>query len=120
MKKKKEVKRFQVNQQHQNRSYQQTGGRTPVLLQVKQVEEQRQNVVKLTQESTASEIDVELNQKHLNNFLAGRKVLVKDETLPTTRRVMIKNLSTNTGDKKLFQICKSIGEVQVRPRLDGF
>lgn len=109
-----------INQQHQNRSYQQTGGRTPVLLQVKQVEEQRQNVVKLTQESTASEIDVELNQKHLNNFLAGRKVLVKDETLPTTRRVMIKNLSTNTGDKKLFQICKSIGEVQVRPRLDGF
>lgn len=104
-----------------NRSYQQPGGRTPVLRQVKQIEEQQQqNVVKLAQDSTASEVDVELDQKHLNNFLAGRKVLVKDETLLATRRVMIKNLSTNTGDKKLFQICKSIGEVQVRPRLDGF
>lgn len=109
-----------MNQHHQNRSHQQMGGRTPVLRQVKQVEEQRQNVVQLLQDSTVPEVDVELDQKHLNNFLAGRKVLVKDETLPATRRVMIKNLSTNTGDKKLFQICKSIGEVQVRPRLDGF
>lgn len=66
------------------------------------------------------EPEVQLDQKHLSTFLADRKVLVKDEALMSTRKVVINNIATSTGDKKIFQICKNIGEVQVRKQLQKY
>lgn len=62
------------------------------------------------------EPDLQLDEKHLSSFLADRKILAKDETLMSTRKVVIKNISTSTRNNKIFQICKSIGEVQVSNR----
>lgn len=56
--------------------------------------------------------ELKLDKEHLSNFLADRKILAKDEGLMSTRKVVIKNISTSTGDKKIFQISRSIGEVQ--------
>ncbi|XP_076269280.1 uncharacterized protein LOC143201945 isoform X1 [Rhynchophorus ferrugineus] len=82
-----------------------------------------QRNVKNANVSTASDInsevvqvkqepDLELDPKHLSSFLADRKVLTKDETLMSTRKVVIKNISTSTTNKKIIQICANIGEVQ--------
>ncbi|XP_050309628.1 RNA-binding protein 33-like isoform X2 [Anthonomus grandis grandis] len=66
----------------------------------------------IVQQSEEDGSDVKLDEVHLSNFLESRKVLVADKALMSTRQVFIKNIATSTGDKKIIQICRDIGEVQ--------
>lgn len=51
-----------------------------------------------------------------NNFLLNRTVLAKDQSLPCTPVVVVKNLSATTTEPKIRRLCQGIGEVQVRIR----
>lgn len=107
---------FKGNHQNQQLS---AGMRAPVLQTLQQVDERNQTVTKVNQFATSARIsleepDIQLDARHISTFLADRKVLLKDEALMSTRKVLIKNIATSTGDKKIYQICKNIGEVQVR------
>ncbi|XP_066259129.1 uncharacterized protein [Euwallacea similis] len=121
------IKNRQVHQQ--NRHQQQhtlNTSRTPVLQPIKQIDDQQfplknrtlvtakisNRVIPLAQTTVQADPDIQLDKEHLSNFLAERKVLLKDDNLLQTRRVTIRNIATSTEEKKLFQICKGIGEIQ--------
>uniref|UniRef100_A0AAR5PM57 RRM domain-containing protein n=1 Tax=Dendroctonus ponderosae TaxID=77166 RepID=A0AAR5PM57_DENPD len=102
---------------HQQNQQLSAGMRAPVLQSLQQVDERGQTVAKGAQFATSAQVsleepDIQLDARHISTFLADRKVLLKDEALMTTRKVLIKNIATSTGDKKIYQICKNIGEVQ--------
>ncbi|KAL1491233.1 hypothetical protein ABEB36_011860 [Hypothenemus hampei] len=64
--------------------------------------------------------DNDISGNNIKSFLAERKVLIKDEALLPTRKVVIKNIASSTCDKKIFQFCSNMGKVQVRNYRDYY
>lgn len=58
-----------------------------------------------------------VNAVNTRAFLQNRTVLAKDQTLPSTPVVILKNLSATTTEPKIHRLCQGIGEVQVREQL---
>lgn len=53
----------------------------------------------------------------IGSFLSNRKVIAKDQSLPDTSIVVIRNLAAGTTEVKLRKMCETMGEVQVRLRV---